>query len=158
MMRAGILKGVGIALAGAVWMLFVFGCAGDATPQEVDTDLRRDIQQRGAILQEVRSNITLGTPRSLDIALNTLYSFNLHSSEAGSELAFVANRLYHFVYPYLKYGAEPNSPPSGSIYPRLFEAVSRGRVPDISQEETTFLSSLTSAVAVLTSSSPEQRE
>ena len=157
-MRAGFHRGVGIALAGAVCLLFVFGCAGDATPQEVDTDLRRDIQQRGAILQEVRSNITLGTPRSLDIALNTLYSFNLHSSEAGSELAFVANRLYHFVYPYLKYGAEPNRPPSGSIYPRLFEAVDQGRVPDIPQEETTFLSSLASAVAVLTSSSPEQRE
>jgi len=139
-------------------MLFVFGCAGDATPQEIDTDLRRDIQQRGAILEDVRLNITLGTPRSLDIALNTLYSFNLHSSEAGSELAFVANRLYHFVYPYLEYGAEPTRPPSGSIYPRLFEAVDQGRVPDISQQETTFLSSLASAVAVLTSSSPEQRE
>lgn len=139
-------------------MLFVFGCAGDTTPQEVDTDLRRDIQQRGARLEEVRSNITLGTPRSLDIALNILYSYNLHSSEAGAELAFVANRLYHFVYPYLEYGAEPNRPPSGSIYPRLFEAVSQGRVPEISQAETTFLSSLSSAVAVLTSSSPEQRE
>ncbi|MCF7914071.1 MAG: tetratricopeptide repeat protein [Spirochaetaceae bacterium] len=145
-------------MAVATCMLFVFGCAGDATTQEVDTDLRRDIQQRGVILQDVRSNITLGTPRSLDIALNTLYSFNLHNSEAGSELAFVANRLYHFVYPYLEYGAEPNRPPSGSIYPRLFEAVDQGRVPDISQEETTFLSSLASAVAVLTSSSPEQRE
>jgi len=158
MRRAGILKGIGIALTGAVWLLFVFGCAGDAAPQEVDTDLRRDIQQRGARLEDVRSNITLGTPRSLDIALNTLYSYNLNNSETGAELAFVANRLYHFVYPYLEYGAEPNRPPSGSIYPRLFEAVSRGRVPDISQEETTFLSSLTSAVAVLTSSSTEQRE
>ncbi|MFO7729217.1 MAG: tetratricopeptide repeat protein [Spirochaetia bacterium] len=158
MMRAGILKGVGIALTGAVWMLLVFGCAGDATPQEVNTDLRRDIQQRGARLEEVRSNITQGTPRSLDRALNTLYAHNLHSSEAGTELAFVANRLYHFVYPYLEYGTDPNRPPSGSIYPRLFEAVAQGRVPDISQEETTFLSSLASAVAVLTSKSSEQRE
>jgi len=139
-------------------MLFFFSCAGDDTPQDVDPDLQRDIQQRAKALERVRSNLTLGTPRSLDIALNTLYVNELQNTETGGELTFVANRFYHFVYPYLEYGTTQVQPPSGSIYPQLFESVEQGKVPDISQEQTTFLSSLASALTVITTNDPVQRE
>ncbi len=142
----------------AVYLLIITGCAGDDTPQEVDTSLQRDIQQRASALERVRSNITFGTPRSLDIALNILYSDNLYTTEVGAELAFVANRIYHIVYPYLEYSTMQVQPPAGSLYPQLFESVSAGQVPTISQQQTTFLSSLASALAVLTSSSQAERE
>ncbi len=158
MMRAGFRKIAGIVLVCAGSLLIFAGCAGDDTPQEVDTNLQRDIQQRASALERVRSNITFGTPRSLDIALNTLYSNGLYTSELGAELAFVANRFYHIVYPYLEYSAMQVQPPAGSLYPQLFETVAAGQIPTISQEQTTFLSSLASALAVLTSNSPAQRD
>lgn len=158
MRRAEFHRKVGIAWVCAVCMLFFFSCAGDDTPQDVDPSLQRDIQQRAQALERVRSNLTLGTPRSLDIALHTLYMNKLQNTETGAELAFVADRFYHLVYPYLEYGTTQVQPPSGSIYPQLFESVEQGSVPNISQEQTTFLSSLASAITVLTSNDADQRE
>lgn len=157
-MRGGFQNKIGIVWVCAVCLLIIIGCAGDSSPQEVDPSLQRGIRQRASALEQVRSQITFGTPRSLDIALNTLYSNDLFTSETGAELAFVANRFYHFVYPYLEYSSVQVQPPAGSLYPQLFEAVQNGQVPSISQEQTTFLSSLASALTVLTSNSPAQRE
>ncbi len=157
-MRAGFRKIAGIVWVYAAYLLIITGCAGDTTPQAVDTSLQRDIQQRATALERVRSNIAFGTPRSLDIALNILYTDNLYTSEVGAELAFVANRFYQIVYPYLEYSTMQVQPPAGSLYPQLFESVSAGKVPNISQEQTSFLSSLASALAVLTSNSQAEQE
>jgi tetratricopeptide (TPR) repeat protein len=158
MLRGGFQNKIGIVWMCAVSLLIFIGCVGDSAPQEVDTSLQRDIQQRASALEQVRAHITFGTPRSLDIALNTLYSNNLYTSEIGAELAFVANRFYHFVYPYLEYSSTQVQPPAGSLYPQLFEEVQNGQVPSISQENTTFLSSLASALTVLTTNSAAARE
>ncbi len=158
MRRAEFHKKVGIAWACVACMLFLFSCAGDDTPQEVDPDLQRDIQQRATALERVRSNITIGTPRSLDIALNTLYTNDLQNTETGAEFSFIIDRFYHFVYPYLEYGNTQIEPPADSVYPKLFTAVAEGQIPSISQQQTTFLSSLASAVTVITAGGPAQRE
>ena len=141
-----------------ITMLFLFGCAGSNQVQEVDPSLQEDIRLRGEQLEEVRSLLTLGTPRFLDMALNMLERSDLNTTEQGSEYRYLIGRIYHTVYPYLEYAGFEVQPPAGSVYVTIFNQIEQGKVPEINQENTTFLSSLAVATSILKVGEDVQRE
>ena len=139
-------------------VLVLTGCAGSRQVQDVDPTLREDIRQQGEQLEEVRSLIVMGTPRSLDMALNILDRYNLNDTEQGTEYRYLIGKMYHIVYPYLEYPGLQVQPPAGSVYVKIFDQVAAGEVPEIDQTNTTYLSSLAVATSILKVEQEDQRE
>jgi len=157
-MRRVVFPGFFILLCVLVINILLGSCAGSGQVQAVDTSLQEDIRQRGEQLDEVRSLITLGTPRFLDMALNILDKNELAETEQGSELRYVIGKIYHTVYPYLEYAGFQARAPAGSVFISIFTQAAEGRVPEIDQDKTTYLSSLATATSILNVKEQDQRE
>jgi tetratricopeptide (TPR) repeat protein len=158
MRRGEIRSFVFLFLSSVGLLLLPAGCGSTGEPQLVDTGLQENIRQRVEQLERIRNYIAVGTPRALDIARSLLYRSDLENTEIGSEYAYIIDKIYHNVYPYLEYIGTLSKPPADSIYPALFQEVEAGVVPDIPQEKTSFLSSLAAATTIMNARDEAQIE
>jgi len=158
-MRRAEFHGFIITLLFSIICTFLLGsCAGSGQVQEADPSLQANIRQRSEQLDRVRSLISLGTPRSLDVALNIIERNDLENTEQGAEFRYVIGRIYHIVYPYLEYSSLETQAPAGSIFTSIFTEVENRRVPEIEQESTTYLTSLAVATSILSVREADQVE
>ena len=108
------------------------------------------LQEESQVLTDASTSIAIASPESLQRALLSLILSDISESERGRELVFVALRLYAILYPLLnppEIAVLP--PPTGSIYPGMFEDIENGRYPSVSQEEASFLTLVLPPLAVL---------
>jgi tetratricopeptide (TPR) repeat protein len=136
--------------------VLVIGCGSEPAAHTVDSEIEEGIREKAQAFGEAQGLISVGTPSSIDRALEIIASADLGTTDRGAELLYIARNIYRVVYPYLSFPAEevPQLAET-SLYRRLFAAVEEGDIPPVPEGEATFLTTLVSTLAMLTS---EERE
>lgn len=133
-----------------ILILAIFSsCASNPeVPEENPTGI--SFQEESQLLTDAITAIAIASPDSLRRALEHLGSPDVSESERGRELAFVALRLFDILYPLIdppEFAALP--PPTGSIYPNMFDEIENGRYPTVSQEDASFLTLVLPPLSIL---------
>lgn len=113
------------------------------------------LDDKARILEQVKSLIESGMLHSLVKARSLLAANNLGNTEQGKDLDYIAYRLMVLVYPYYKQSSTPAVPLKSSSYPHIADMIQSGKIPEITEENTTFFTLLFSAAAVFYSNSRE---
>jgi Tfp pilus assembly protein PilF len=127
------------------------GCATEPSGEGVDSEIEEGIREKARAFSEAQAQISLGSPASIEEALELIAAAELASTDRGSELLYIARQIYRIVYPYLPFPVE--SVPQlaeTSLYRRLFSTVEEGRIPSVAEEEASFLTTLISSLALFT--------
>ncbi|MDC7225616.1 MAG: tetratricopeptide repeat protein [Spirochaetales bacterium] len=101
------------------------------------------------IIETCRKNLSIASPDTLRAVIRLLSESDAGKSEAGVEYAYVAAELMSRVYPVVMGGLSIPSAPVGSIYPSLFSDIESGVMPEINQEDISFITGLIVSTAVL---------
>ncbi len=133
------------------------GCASTSKTDMAVQDVKAasPLDDKARILEQGKSLIESGMLHSLAKARNLLAENNLGNTEQGKELDYIAYRLMVLVYPYYNQSAAPAVPLKSSSYPHIADMIESGKIPEITEENTTFFTLLFSAAAVFYSNSPE---
>lgn len=135
------------------------GCQSQPPAESVDTTIEEGIREKSEAFSAAREQIALGTPASIERALDRISSADLGATDRGAELLYIARELYRIVYPYLDFpGAEVAQLSETSLYRRLFTAVKEGRIPEVPEGEATFLTTMISTLVLLTTGERETVE
>lgn len=133
------------------------GCASTSKTDMAVQNIKvsSPVDDKARILEQAKSLIESGMLHSLVKARNLLADNNLGNTEQGKDLDYIAYRLMVLVYPYYNQTAAPSGPLKSSPYPHIADMIEIGKIPEITEENTTFFTLLFSAAVVFYSNSPE---
>ncbi len=140
-----------------VLVFFVAGCvtAPKTKPPPPPSEVSVQVNESARILEESKSLIETGMLDSLVKARKLIVGNNLVGTEQGRRLDYVASRFMGLVYPYYGQTDRAETPPKASIFPSIVSSVKAGRIPDITEENTSFFTLMFSAAAVFYTRKPD---
>ena len=125
----------------------IFGCATQPESQE-STEISVSSSELN-IIETCRKNLSIASPDTLRSAIRLLAESEAGKSEAGIEYAYIAAELMSRVYPIVMGDLTVPTAPVGSFYPGLFSEIEKGRIPEIDQNDISFITVLIVPTAVL---------
>ena len=128
-------------------ILLTAGCTTQTESQE-STDISVSSSELN-IIETCRKNLSIASPDTLRSALRLLEESEAGKSEAGLEYTYLAAELMSRIYPIVMGEQTVPAAPVGSFYPELFSEIEKGRVPEINQDDISFISVLIISTAVL---------
>lgn len=129
------------------------GCATtpSSSPRASATNIdgSQGARRQSDVLVEAARKVGIGSPATLEEAVELLDSTPAGESETGRELRYVARSVRRILYPEVSDTEEPIVPPAAGIYPALFESIRAGEFPTVSQQNASFLTLVIPPLAVL---------
>ena len=125
----------------------MYGCASQPDSQE-SSDINVSSSELN-IIETCRKNLSIASPDTLRSAIRLLNESEAGESEAGIEYGYIAAELMSRVYPVVMGDLIIPPPPVGSFYPQLFNETEEGRIPEINQNDISFITVLIAPTAVL---------
>jgi len=127
------------------------GCGSEPAAEGVDTEIEEGIREKTQAFREAQRLISVGTPASISKGLDLISSAELDTTDRGMELLYLSRELYRIVYPYLSFPIdEVPQLTETNVYRRLFSSVREGNISSVPEGEATFLTTLISALTLLT--------
>ena len=127
--------------------LIVVGCTTRPDGQE-SSDISVSSNELD-ILETCKKNLSIASPDTLRAVISLLSESDAGKSESGIEYAYIASGLMARVYPVVMGDRLVPAAPVGSIYPDLFKQIESGVIPEINQDDISFLTVLAVPAAVL---------
>ncbi len=128
-------------------IIICIGCTSNSDGQEsFDIDVSSSELN---ILETSKRNLSIASPDTIRVVISLLSESDAGRSEAGIEYAYIASEFMSHVYPVIIGDRIEPNPPPGSIYPGLFETIESGNIPEIEQNDISFLTVLIASTVVL---------